>query len=550
MMRLCTLLLFTAMSCGLVYAQPPAKKTIANLSKPKLVIGLVVDQMRWDYLYKFYNRYAAEGGFKKLLNKGFTCENTFIDYAPTVTAAGHACIYTGSVPAINGITGNDWWDNVLQRNVYCTEDSSAKTIGSNTIAAGQMSPKNLLTTTLTDELRIANNFRNKTIGIALKDRGSILPAGHTANAAYWYDSKTGNWISSSYYMNALPAWVNNFNEKKLVDKYYAKGWPTLYPINSYHQSTPDLQPYEANAFGDSATQFPYNLSSFIAKNYGKITVTPYGNTLTLDMAKAAIESEQLGADSLTDFLAISFSSTDYIGHAYGPNSVEIEDCYLRLDKDLGDFFTYLDNRLGKANYTCFLTADHGVAQVPGFNGNNKLPGKAFSSNQLSNKLEKILKDKYGRSNWIAAIDNYQITFTPATLDSACLTKEEVINFLLPILLQENGIANAFALSRLSAEVLPVKQRTMFSNGFYKRRSGDIQIILLPGWVAGKETGTTHGLWNPYDAHIPLIFYGWGINQGKTHREIYMTDIAATLSALLHIQMPSGNVGTVVSEALK
>lgn len=530
------------------------KKTVTSsvttLSKPKLVVGIVVDQMRWDFLYRYYNRYSETGGFKRFLNRGFSCENTMIPYAPTVTAAGHACIYTGSVPAIHGITGNEWWDRELGRAAYCSEDKSVQTVGSTTASAGEMSPRNMLTTTITDELRLATNFKSKIVGVAIKDRGSILPAGHSATAAYWYDGKTGNWITSTYYRNELPKWVKELNDKRIPDQYYAKGWNTLYPIASYTQSTADVKDYESKSLGATQAGFPYNLSNFIGKDYGKISGTPYGNSLTLDVAKAAIEAEELGNNSVTDFLALSFSSPDYIGHAFGPNSVETEDGYLRLDQELGDFFTYLDTRLGRGNYTVFLSADHGVAHIPGFNKEHKLPGKLFGGNKLENELNKQLKEKYGITELIVSTDNYQVTLHPAKLDSAKLNKEAVVEFLLPLILRDSGIANAFSIDKMYAEPLPEKQRTLFTNGFYRKRGGDIQLVLKPGYVAGWPTGTTHGLWNPYDTHIPLLFYGWGVTPGKTNREVYMTDIAPTVAALLKIQMPNGCVGQVIGEVLK
>ncbi len=260
-----------------------------NVARPKLVVGIVVDQMRWDYLYRYYERYDANGGFKRMLNQGFTCENTMIPYAPTVTACGHSAIYTGAVPAISGITGNIWWDREQMRAVYCVEDKTVNTVGSST-ALGKMSPKNMLVTSICDELRLATNFRSKVVGVSLKDRGSILPAGHSANAAYWYDNSAGNWITSTYYMNDLPKWVNDFNNQKLTDKYYQQGWNLLYPANTYVQSTEDEKKYEAKPFGAA---FPYDLTKFSGKDYGKIATTPMGNTLTAEFAKAAVTAEQL-----------------------------------------------------------------------------------------------------------------------------------------------------------------------------------------------------------------------------------------------------------------
>ena len=230
-----------------------------KIQRPKLVVGIVVDQMRWDYLYRYYDRYAADGGFKRLLGQGFSCENTLIPYVPTITACGHTCLYTGSVPAIHGITGNDWWDYKVNKSVYCSQDDSVKTIGSNS-ALGKMSPANLLVTTICDELRLATNFHSKVIGLALKDRGAILTAGHSANAAYWYDNQTGDWISSSYYLQDLPGWVKEHNAKKLADKYYAQNWNTLYPITTYTQSTENDKPYENKPLVGRRSRAPHNSS--------------------------------------------------------------------------------------------------------------------------------------------------------------------------------------------------------------------------------------------------------------------------------------------------
>jgi len=279
-------------------AQPKKSKPAATgtypkeVSRPKLVVGMVIDQMRWDYLYRYYNRYSA-GGFKRIINEGFSAENTFIPYTPTYTACGHASIYTGSVPAINGIVGNDWYERSINRNMYCAEDTTVSTVGSNT-TAGKMSPKNLLVTTITDELRLATNFKSKVIGISLKDRGSIMPAGHSANAAYWYDGGTGDWITSTHYMSKLPTWLEDYNKIKLANKFYDKNWNTLYPIDTYLQSTADNKPYEGKARGEETPSFPHPLKLYMGKNYDMIRSTPYGNTMTLDLAKLAILSEDLG----------------------------------------------------------------------------------------------------------------------------------------------------------------------------------------------------------------------------------------------------------------
>jgi len=523
-----------------VLAQNEAGSTASQsttLKRPKLVVGIVVDQMRWDYLYRYTNRYAENGGFKRLLKQGFACENTLIPYTPTVTACGHASIYTGSVPAINGISGNDWWDYNQNKFVYCTEDTTAQTVGSAT-ALGQMSPKNLLSTTIGDELRLATNFQSKVIGIAIKDRGAILPAGHSANAAYWYDNRTGDWITSSYYQKELPLWVKDVNAKKLVDKYYAQDWPLLYPENTYDQSAPGTRP------------FPRSTKQYIEKNYSVIAAIPYGNTFTLEMAKAAIIGEKMGAGANTDMVTISLSTPDYIGHAYGPNSIEEEDCFLRLDKDLGDFLDFLEQKTGKGNSLVFLTADHGVANMPAFLNEHKIPAGNFDSQKMEEELNAYLNKKYDNSNLVTGILNYQVYLNRNVIAAQKINKEAVYTEVIQYLLKNTSIDRAFALDAISQTTLQPWLKETLSNGYYPSRSGDIQIVLRPQWIDGfLKGGSTHGVWNPYDAHIPLIWYGWNIKQGKTYRETYMTDIAATIAAILNIQMPSGSVGHVIEETL-
>lgn len=519
-----------------------------TLQRPKLVVGLVVDQMRWDYLYRYYDRYSPNGGFKRMLNQGFTCENTLIPYTPTYTGCGHSSIYTGSVPAINGIAGNYWWDREQMRSVYCTEDKTVNTVGSKS-TQGQMSPRNMLTTTICDELKIATNNKSKVIGISIKDRGGILPAGHNANAAYWYDNSVGNWITSDYYMTELPKWVNDFNDQKLADKYYKQGWNLLYPASSYIMSTADEKTYETKTLGGN--KFPYDLSGYIGKDYSKVSYTPMGNSLTAEFTKAAVTAEQLGADNITDFLAVSFSTPDYIGHSYGPNSMEAEDGFLRLDMELGKLLDFLDTKVGKGQYTVFLSADHGVAHIPEYMKENKMPGGRIILNNVTKEMNRLLNEKYKISTIIVYDDNYQFGLNHPALDSAKIDEEEVTDWIITYFAKDSAVTNVFPLEELNEVPLPSVIRKMLNNGYYRKRSGDIQFLLKPNYFdAWSNTGTTHGLWNPYDSHIPLLWYGWGIKKGKTNRETYMTDIAPTLAALLKIQMPNGCVGTVIEEILK
>ncbi len=401
-------------------AQKVIKPVLGNnfnnvTARPKLVVGIVVDQMRWGYLYRYANRYGL-GGFNRLLNEGFTCENTHIPYVPTVTAAGHTGIYTGSVPAIHGIASNNFIIQATGKSMYCTGDSTVKTVGGSS-KAGEMSPANLLSTTITDELKLATNFQSKVIGTALKDRGGILPAGHTANAAYWFDDASGNWISSTYYMNALPTWVNDFNSQKLPEKYIKQDWNTLYPIETYSQSTADDNLYEGKLSGEKAPVFPHYLSKMFKGNFGIIRTSPYGNQLTLDFAKEVLKNEQMGKGSSTDFLTLSFSSTDYVGHKYGVNAIETEDVYLRLDKNLADLFDTLDVTVGKGQYTVFLSADHGAAHNPTFLKDRKIPSGLWPTSSILKDLNLALENEFKQARIVLSFGSYQVSFNNKLIEN-------------------------------------------------------------------------------------------------------------------------------------
>ena len=533
------------------------KKQIVNanpiaLTRPKLVIGLVVDQMRWDYLYKFSALYSNTG-FKRLLKEGFTCDNTMITHMPTFTAVGHAGIYTGSYPSIHGIVGNNWIDKMSGKYIYCVSDSTVTSVGTDN-DEGKMSPRNMLANTITDELRISNNFKSKVIGISLKDRGSILPAGHSANAAYWFDDKQGNWISSSYYMKALPDWVNVFNALKQPEGFVNKEWNLLYPASSYSLSTADQQGYEGTITGEKTTTFPHLLNLDKEKKYVAFKSTPYGNTFTLDFAKTAIQNENLGKGTVPDFLTISLSSTDYIGHVFGPNSMEIEDTYLRLDNDISDFLKYLDSSYGKNNYLIFLTSDHGVAHNPEFLKQNKMPAGKFDAKEMIKEINDSLEVKFNVKNGILKYENFQLYINYNAFrdkqDTESVENISIVNYVIQLLNKKPYTLEAYYLHDLSNINIgePIKQMSL--NSYYSQRSGDVQVIPMPNYFDGNKTGTTHGDWNPYDAHIPLVWYGWNIKPGRTHHEVHMTDIASTLAALLDIQMPNGSVGKVIEEVIK
>ncbi|MGB6093237.1 MAG: alkaline phosphatase PafA [Moheibacter sp.] len=521
-----------------------------NNDRPKLVVGIVVDQMRWDYLYKFYDRYGNDG-FKRMLSEGFTAENTLIPYIPTYTAIGHSTIYTGSVPAIHGIAGNDFYIRETQKRMYCAQDDSVIGIGLNPDEkAGKMSPKNLLTTTVTDELKLATDFKSKVIGVSLKDRGAILPAGHFADAAYW--NVDGNWVSSSFYMKELPNYIQKFNKSDYTGKYLDGKWETLYPVNTYMNHVGDDNIYEEKYKNQKSGTFPIDLKAAL-KEEGRelIKATPFGNTLTLQLAKEIIANENMGNNpaKVPDFLAVSLSSTDYIGHQFAINSLKIEDTYLRLDKDLGEFFNYLDQQIGKGNYLVFLTADHGAAHNPQFIRDEGGNAGFWMRKDISNELDQQLNSRFGQEKLVYAITNNQIFLDHKKIDSLKLDTEKIKETIVGFMKKQQGVAFAADMEKLNSSSLPKLIREMAVNGYNYKRSGDIQLILEPQWYGyyGSKQGTTHGAWNPYDSHIPLVFMGWGIRPGNTHRTTAMTDIAPTVSALLHIQQPNGSIGSPIFE---
>jgi predicted AlkP superfamily pyrophosphatase or phosphodiesterase len=534
--------LLLTLTLGTVFAQ--------EQEKPKLIVGLVVDQMRWDYLYKYCDRFQ-EGGFKRLLNEGTSFENTYINYTPSSTAAGHAAIYTGTVPAIHGMVGNDYYLLREGRPSYCVEDSSVSGVGTTT-KKGFMSPRNLLSNTITDELRMASNYRSKVVAISFKDRGAIIPGGHMGTA-YWYDDQLGHWVTSSHYMDELPTWVKSFNDRNEVENMLRDGWKTMYALSSYQEK--DSSAHEIGIPGIAGTKFPYRFDSLsAAQKYKAIRFTPFGDLLTLKLAEEAILYDSLGMNphAATDFLAISFSATDEIGHEFGINSVELEDAYLRLDTALSIFFSLLDRQIGEGNYLVFLSSDHGAAHNQGYMKEQGAKGGFFTKKELMTGLNKMLLEEFGADGLVRDIIKYQIYLNHHLISEKDLNEKEVMQAACDYLLKKEGISHAVAQKYMHATTLPPYLRSMMENGYHPDRSGDIMYIPDPQWYSHySPKGTTHGVWNSYDTHIPLVFMGWGIPEGKkVYRRVEITDIAPTLAALLRIQEPNGCVGNVLIELLE
>jgi predicted AlkP superfamily pyrophosphatase or phosphodiesterase len=534
-----------------VLAQTSVKTSplASSPSRPKLVVGIVIDQMRYDYIYRFWNKFGDDG-FKRLVNDGFFCRNTNYNYVPTYTGPGHTSIYTGTTPAVHGIIANDWFDKTTGKSLYCVEDLNSNGVG--TIAPeGKRSPVNMLTTTITDELRISSNMKSKVIGIALKDRSAILPAGHTANAAYWYDGSIGSFISSTYYMTELPKWVQDFNKKELPKKYLSQPWNTLLPIETYTESLPDDNKYETLAKGETKSVFPHDLPKLMAENggLGMIRATPFGNSLTKDFAIEALKSENLGKSSFTDFLAVSFSSPDYIGHAYGPNSVEQEDDYIRLDKELAELFKNIDLQVGKNNALIFLTADHAAPEVPSYLIDLKVPAGYVQEWKIVKELKSYLSATYG-DTLVLSLSNQQVFLNHKAISDKKLDLKKVQNDVAAFLQNAEGVSEVITSGDMNVASFTEGSRYLMQKGFNAKRSGDVLINYLPAWVDFSKTGTTHGSPYSYDTHVPLIFYGWNIKQGSSAEQVYITDLAATLAMMLNIQFPSGCTGKPIPFLVK
>ncbi|PCJ23400.1 MAG: alkaline phosphatase [Flavobacteriales bacterium] len=520
--------------------------------KPKLVIGIVVDQMRYDYLTRFWDKYG-DGGFKKLINEGYNCKNANYNYMPTYTGPGHASIYTGTTPENHGIISNSWYNKTINKDTYCTGDDMVNTIGSNSLN-GKMSPKNMLGTTITDELKLATNNRGKVIGISIKDRGAILPAGHKADAAYWYDGgNVGKWISSTFYMKELPKWVQNVNKTNNSDKYLNTKWETLLPIADYSESLADSNPYEGVFNTEVAPVFPHDLPELRDSNfnYSLIKTTPFGNTILKELALSAIEGEVLGKDEFTDFLAISFSSPDYIGHQFGPMSIEIEDTYLRLDKDIEDILNYIEKNFEKDEVLVFLTADHGAVNVPQYLMDNNISAGYFDNAKLINDLRAYLKNEHKTDTLVMNVSNYQVFLNHDYINKNNLNIIAIENSIAQFLLTQKGIAKAMTANSLNESKFSNKILANVQRGFHQVRSGDVLYVLESGWIpAGYPTGTTHGSPYDYDTHVPLLWYGTGVKQGESDDFVVIPDIAATIAALLEIQPPSACTGQPIQELIK
>ena len=497
--------------------------------KTKLVVGIVVDQMRYDYIYRFWEDFG-DNGFKRLVNEGHSFRNAQFGYVPTYTGPGHASIFTGTTPAVHGIIANDWYDKKSGDYIYCAGDGDMHTVCNceqkniDVVSTdGKMSPHHMLTTTFGDELKLFND-KSKVFGISLKDRGAILPAGHAANAAYWIDSE-GQWITSSFYMDSLPDYIKEINDKNDVQNYLKGEWKVK-------------------------GEFSHNLDDLLLKSgTSVIKKTPFGNSILKDLAIQILKQEKLGQGKSTDVLTISFSSTDYIGHQYGPHSPEIKDTYLRLDKDIEKILKVIENKLGFENLVVFITADHGVVSEPNELLKRNIPAGYFDGSIIESDLLSYLNTTYGKGDWIKNYSNNHLFLDHELIANQNIDMEEIQRKCAQFLLQYEWVKNTFTATQLNENEYQNSFHSLVQRGYNQKRSGDVIVSLQTGWISShwSNGGTTHGSSYSYDTHVPLIFWGGRIPQGQTDRKVNIRDIAPTISTILGISYPNGCTGNPLTE---
>lgn len=531
-------------SCGVEKQNYISKK---HDETPKLVVGIVVDQMRYDYLYKYWDHYT-EGGIKRLMNEGFSFDNAHFDYAPTFTGPGHASVYSGTTPAVHGIIGNSWFLKDTGERAYVTGDPNVYTVGSSS-KRGKMSPRWMLSTSISDELVLQSNNRSKAVGIAIKDRASILPAGHKGEA-YWYDRDENKMITSTFYRDNLPDWMNEFNDRDLPAVYVSKPWNTLLPIEQYKESIEDDNPYEGTFRGQEVPAFPHDLPAYADKAGNSIfTSTPFGNTYTFELAYATLEGEKLGQGEHTDLLAVSFSSTDAVGHRFAPASKELQDTYLRFDKDLAQFLSYLDREYGKENVLVFLTADHGGAHNPQYLADEGLPTGSLNRKKIEKMLKKELKAMYG-FNPVRTLRSTQLFLDNDAITEKGVRPEQVQKDAADLMISVEGVAGALTADALRGGSFedPIHQR--MQKGYNPSRSGDVIYWVEPQWfTSSRSRGTTHGTPWSYDSRAPIVWYGWNIPHGNSTQPVGIADIASTVANFLNIPYTTGNIGQPMNDII-
>ena len=515
--------------------------------KPKLVIGIVISGMRFDYLDRYWNKFS-EGGFKRLVNNGVFCKNAHHDYLIAESGAGYASISTGAYPDVHGIVSDYWYDRVRDKVAYSIDNEKVTTTGGG-FGEGRFSPSKMLAGTLSDQSRISSQFKSKVFSISLDPRAAILSGGHSANAAYWFDNEFGKWITSSYYLDSLPQWVNEFNSKEFANLYLDKSWETMFPISEYTESISDINKYERGIGGK--VNFPYDLKVLSSlkknkKNFKILRDTPFGNTFTKDFAISTIVNENLGKGENTDWLQVSFASTSFIGKNFHTWSVEMEDAYIRLDKDLEHFLNFIDEEVKMKNVLIYLTSENAMADNPSFLKDNGMPSGYFNYNNAMFLLKTYLNLIYGNGEWVKFYYAQQIYLNNKLIEDSKLSIVEFQNRVANFMTQFEGVSNALTSTNMLTNNYTRGYFEKMQRSFSQKRSGDILLHLYPGWIEkGAETEFESSL--NYDSHVPLILYGWKTGRKTIIRPISVTDLMPTIAVFLNITRPGSIEGKLMEE---
>jgi len=519
--------------------------------QPKLIVEIIVSQMRYDYIHRYWDKFG-EGGFKMLVSEGAFCKNARFNYLLTQSYPGLATISTGSNPMIHGIISNKWYSKIDGQEIDAVADDKMSTVGGSYFS-GKFSPKNISTSTFGDELALYDPL-SKVIGVSLDPGSSILTTGHNPTGAYWFDADKGNWVSSSFFMSNLPSWADTFNTKKFASLYVNREWTASRPINSYDEAdtnkvkAPEVKKKLVDKLKSMLDGVIHQKSQILS--YSSLLESPYGNLLTKDFAIASIVGENLGADEHTDFISITFSAMRNIGFKYGPQSIEVEDTYLKLDKELAHFLEFLNTTVGRENVLVVLTSDQGIASTPSYLEKSKIPGGYFEPTKAMALLGSYLKAIYGQGNWVVAYHEKQIYLNHRLIEDSNFKLAEIQQKIADFMLEFSGVSNAITGSTLQSSNFTSGIFEKFQNSYNQRRSGDIIINLEPGWVESNGGVTSGNSAYNYDVHVPLIWYGWKIKRRSILSPVNMTDISPTLSTLLGITWPNGATGNPIKELIE
>jgi hypothetical protein len=519
--------------------------------KPALVVMLVVDQMRYDYLSRFGHNFS-EGGFNRLIGEGSLCTHANYNYVFNQPGVGEATLVTGANPDAHGIVSEYWYKRLQDKEVHCTSSDQFVSIGSTNVH-GQRSPMALSASTIGDEMKLASDFKSKVFSVSLEPASSVMLGGHTADAAFWFDDESGNWITSSYYADSLKQWTRQFNEKKLQETYLQKQWELLLSLENYKGCMPDKNPYETGI--QTNNTFPYDLFDISnlkrrKPNYSILKTTPFGNNFTKDFAISLIVNEELGKDEFTDFIAVGFNSNHLLGLRFGPRSLEVQDNFIRLDREIEHFLQFLDEYVGKENVLLVLTSNFGVSDIPQYLSDVKIPADYFNDQSAIELLKSYLNATYGKGKWVQYYYKQQVFLNRELIEDSDLDLKDVQQKAANFLLQFSGIANTVTANTLQTTSFGDGIFQKMQNSYNQERSGDILINLKPGWIEKSNRCTDTNTGYTYCTHVPLIFYGWKVGRERVHGPVGMESVAATVCDLLGIAVPNSATGSPIKEIIE